>query len=190
MKRIFTAIEISEAARRRVSDYIEMLRRAFPKVRAGWDKPEKLHLTLKFLGETSDSQLDELISISSEAARRFSPFKLTIAGTGVFPNERRPRVMWLGVIDEGRNLSKINRIFETECEKIGFPPEKRNYKPHLTVARLKDPSNSSELAGKHLAEKFEPVEFEVSRIVIYESALLPHGSVYQIVDSFDLNSTG
>src|SRR5215212_7221627 len=99
MKRIFVAIDISEEARRKASEYIESLRRSFPGLRVGWDKYEKLHLTLKFLGETSDEQLAKLTKAVEKAARETSSFKLRIADTGVFPSQRKARILRLGVED-------------------------------------------------------------------------------------------
>ena len=188
MKRIFAAVDISEEARSRASLFSDNLRRRFPSLRVGWDRPEKLHLTLKFLGETNEIQLENFKSIAAGAARRISPFKLRLSGTGIFPNARSARVLWLGVIDEEGNLAKINRIFESECEKIGFEREKRSYRPHLTIARLKEPQNSRELIETHLDATFEPVEFDVAELVIYESELLPAGSIYRRIAGCDLNA--
>ena len=110
--------------------------------------------------------------------------KIQIFDTGVFPSRRNARILWLGLQDEKHSLSKINQLLETECAKIGFEKEKRNFKPHLTIARLREPHKSEDLAAKHLENEFEPVEFEVSEIVIYESKLLPTGSIYRKLKSF------
>lgn len=184
MKRIFTAVDISEEARRQAAVYIENLRREFPRLRIGWDKPEKLHLTLKFLGETSEGQLDELKRACEEIAAHFAGFNLQIAETGVFPNARNPRVLWIDVKDGQGNLAKINEMLETECEKMGFPREKRRFVPHLTIGRIREPHEARELARKHLANKIEPVEYAVSQLVIYESKLQPTGSIYTKLKTF------
>lgn len=181
MKRIFVAVDISEEARRRVSNYVENLRGEFPKIRVGWEKAEKLHLTLKFLGDCEEKQLGELEKIVVEISASFTNFKLQISETGVFPNSRNPRVLWIDVKDETGNLTKINERLETECEKIGFEREKRRFVPHLTIGRVREPNRTRELAKKHLANKFEPVGFTVSENVIYESRLKPTGSIYVVV---------
>lgn len=181
MKRIFAAVDISDEARRKAAEYIETLRNEFRQIRVGWDRAEKLHLTLKFLGDTDERQLNELKNISQEISAQTAKFKLRIADTGVFPNARNPRVLWIDVKDEQGNLAKINNFLETECEKIGFARERRNYVPHLTIGRIREPNKASELAQKHLQNGFEPVEFEVSEIVIYESVLQPTGSIYSKV---------
>lgn len=190
-RRIFTAVDISEEARGKVSAYIENLRNEFPKIRVGWEKPEKLHLTLKFLGDTGEEQLRKLKEAVEKTAKiisnsRFqkSDFKIHIEGTGVFPSPKKVRILWLGLIDKEGILSKINENLETEGEQLGFEKENRKFKPHLTIGRLREPQVSGDLAEKHLRNKFEPVEFEVSEIVVYESKLHPHGSIYSKVASF------
>lgn len=181
MKRIFAAIDVSEAARRAVSGRIESLRGEFSGARAVWTKAEKLHLTLKFLGETDDEGLEKFIRAIENAARKFSPFKLQIGGAGVFPSARNARVLWLDVRDENNNLQKLSECLEEECRAQGFPKENRAFKAHLTIARLKQKPDAS-LIEKHLNASFPPLEaFEASEITIYASQLLPHGSRYTVI---------
>ena len=193
MKRIFVAVPISAEARRRAASYIESLRAEFREARVGWEKAEKLHLTLKFLGDCDERQLRNLENAVANSAKSFfdseniANFKIQISETGVFPSKRNGRILWLGLHDESGNLAKINRILETECEKMGFEKENRSFKPHLTIARLKEPHKSGHLAEKHLENTFEPVEFEVSEIVIYESKLQPTGSIYRKLKSFEFS---
>jgi 2'-5' RNA ligase len=186
MKRIFVAVDISDEAKRRAAEYCAALRREFPNLRVGWEKPEKLHLTLKFLGDTNEKQLSRLTEVVENAAEQIKQFKLQIAGTGVFPSPRNARILWLGVNDEKGSLRKISEVLEAECERIGFAVEKRSFKAHLTIARLREPHKATEIAGKHLENGFEPIEFEVSDIVIYESKLQPTGSIYSVVSKHKL----
>lgn len=188
MKRIFVAVDISEAARRAAADYIETLRAEFREVRVGWERAEKLHLTMKFLGDCEETQLKELPKIVAETAAQISSFTIQIAETGVFPNARAPRVLWIDVKDAAGNLLKIHDLLEKACEKIGFQRERRRFVPHLTIGRVKEPNRARDLAEKHLKNKFEPVETLVPEIVIYESRLLPSGSVYSIVSKHGLKT--
>lgn len=183
-RRIFVAVDISDEARGKVSDYISNLKTKFPNVKVGWDRPEKLHLTLKFLGDSDEDQLEKLEKICEKISFEITNYKLQISETGVFPSPRNARVLWLGVYGDVGELQKINAILETECEKIGYKKEKRIYKPHLTIGRIREPQKAKELAKVHLENKFEPVEFEVSELVIYESKLQPSGSVYTKVSGF------
>ena len=186
MKRIFAAINISDEARAKVAGYIENLRREFSNLRVGWDKAEKLHLTLKFLGETDEKQLGNLTEAVENIARQVSDFKLQIVGTGVFPAKRNARILWLGIVDENDSLLQLNEILERECEKKGFQKERRNFKAHLTIARLREPDKSKRLVEKHLQNEFSPVEFAVSELAIYESKLQSTGSIYETIKNVKL----
>lgn len=177
-KRIFIAVDISDEVRRKVSDYIETLRREFKNLKVGWEQAEKLHITLKFLGDAEAEKVADVIKICEKISANLQRFSVKIEKTGVFPNLKKARILWLGLQEETNSLKKIYDLLENECEKIGFRKEKRNFKPHLTLARIRQPNKSFELAKKHLEKDFEPVRFEVSEIVIYESKLQKAGSVY------------
>lgn len=186
MKRIFAAIDNFDESRLKISDYIESLRREFSNIRVGWEKPEKLHLTLKFFGDANEKQLANLIEAVEKTAKQISDFNLQIKDTGVFPSKRNAKILWLGVKDETETLQRLNEILETECERFGFPKEKRNFKPHLTIARLREPQKSGELIETHQRNEFESEEFRVSEVVIYESQLQKSGSIYSIVSKHSL----
>ncbi|HQU85106.1 MAG TPA: RNA 2',3'-cyclic phosphodiesterase [Pyrinomonadaceae bacterium] len=177
--RTFISVDINAESRRKVADYIQKLKNDFKDVRVNWDKPEKLHLTLKFLGDADEIQLAEVQKIVAEIAEKQTKFTLSLSENGVFPHPRNAKVLWIGVEDKGGNLTKINESLEKECKPVGFESEQRNYHPHLTIARIKDACNSAELVKKHLETQIEPREFEVSEIVIYESKLQPSGSIYK-----------
>jgi len=189
MKRIFAAIDISEEARREISDYTENLKREFPDLRVGWERAGKLHLTLKFFGDLNDKQLRSLLEAAEETARQISNFNLRILQTGAFPTERNARILWLGLKDETESLRRLNAVLEVECAAKGFAKETRKFKAHLTVGRLREPHKSKELIERHLGEEFESAEFTVSEIVIYESRLQPNGSIYSIVSKHRLKET-
>lgn len=178
MKRIFIAVDISDEARRRAVAHINELRGRFTNLRVGWERPEKLHLTLKFLGDINENQIDLLNTAAGRAAAIAPPFLIRTAKTGVFPSQRKARVLWIGLEDADGEFRRLHQVLEDECEKAGFAREGRDLKPHLTIARLREPARSAVLAAAHLGTRIEPAELEVSEIVIYESRLLPTGSVY------------
>lgn len=184
-KRIFTAIDISDEAREKISDYIESLRRQFPDLRVGWDKPEKLHLTLKFFGDVDEIGLENIEKAVENTVLQMSDFDLLLHLTGVFPNVRNAKILWIGLEDKTNLLKSANTILENECAKFGFTKEKRKFKPHLTVARLREPHKSKKLAETHLKNEFPLIEFTAKSIVIYESTLLPSGSIYKRFKSFN-----
>ena len=185
--RAFIAVDISEEARRLVAERIALLRAQFSDLRVGWDKPEKLHLTLKFLGEIPPEKLTQIIAAVENAAKEIESFSLALEGAGAFPPRGAARVLWLGVKDESQNLSEFQKRLEAETERIGFERERRAFKPHLTIARLKEPGKSRNLTDLHLQTKFPAVNFSVSEIVVYKSDLRPTGSIYTPLARIDLS---
>lgn len=187
-KRIFIGINISDEARDLAAAYIRTLRGSFRDLRVGWEKPEKMHLTLNFLGETGPAELESVREIVARTATGNGPLQLQIRETGVFPNVMRPRVLWLGV---GGDLDEIRRIksgLDSGLVEIGFESERRRFSPHLTIARLREPERSGSLAAQHLANDFESPEFTVASLTIYESRVDQHGSEYSVLDRFELKS--
>jgi 2'-5' RNA ligase len=185
MKRTFIAVDISDAARLKAASYTEGLRREFPQLRVGWERPEKLHLTLKFLGDVNEETLQNVQRAVREVVESNRRFQMALAGTGKFPPKGDPRILWLGGQDNGQ-FAAIALQIERELTPMGFEPERRGFSPHLTIARLREPRRSANLGDVHLNNDFGPVGFEVREIVIYESKLLPKGSVYGRVAGFPL----
>jgi 2'-5' RNA ligase len=188
MKRLFIGIDISDEARQIAAQRILELKESFHDVSVGWEKPEKLHITLKFLGRTEDSQLPKISKSIRQFARMRKPFRLTLTGHGVFPSLRNPRILWLGLNDIQQTLCTLAQSLIDEMAKLGFEPEKRQFKAHLTIARIKEPQKGAKLAETHSQMEYEPVEFRVGEIVLYESQLGPTGSVYTKLEQFQLGS--
>lgn len=184
MKRIFVAIDTSEGVRQKIRLYQTNLKNEFPGAGARWEKPEKLHLTLKFIGDADTAKVKSILEIAEKAARETVRFDLEICGTGVFPGIRKPKILWLGVRENGGRLLNLHEKIENGLEKIGFQKEKRIFRPHITIARLRE--KSPELAEKHCRNEFEPAGFGVSQITVYESILKPAGSIFLCVEKFDL----
>ncbi|MFN6964004.1 MAG: RNA 2',3'-cyclic phosphodiesterase [Pyrinomonadaceae bacterium] len=186
MKRIFIAVDISEEARRLAAAHSERLRNEFSDLRVGWERAEKLHLTLRFIGNLEDERISSLTDRLRATAAAARSFELSITGTGVFPNVRRPRVLWLGVAGDVEGMNKLAAAIENDCEAIGLDRESREFKPHLTIARLRETERSGRLAVSHLQMPFESAAFKVGEIVLYESKLQRTGSVYSVLDRFSL----
>lgn len=186
MKRLFVAVDVPEDLRELAAARAAGLKSEFPGLRVGWERPEKMHLTLKFLGDTAPEMLADVRAAVRRAARDTGRFGLTLGGTGVFPGRKRARVLWLGVGDPDGALNALWQKLEARLAAVGVERERREFRPHLTIARLREPARSGELVGRHLGTDFEPVGFEVSRIVLCESVLKPTGSVYGAVDEFEL----
>jgi len=186
MKRVFVAVDISDEARKKVAAYVEGLRGYLGSRAASWVRPEKLHLTLHFVGDCDDDELRRLTELVGKCAAKTRLFDIAIEGTGVFPNSRRARILWLGIRDDGKHLNFIQSNLEPQT---GPSDNQKPFRPHLTIARIKDARASREVVAKHLANTFEPVEFGVSEIVIYESTLTRDGSVYSVLSTYQLKGT-
>jgi 2'-5' RNA ligase len=172
-QRIFCAVDISDAARRAAAARIAALGSPAHS-RARWEKPEKMHLTLKFLGETEAARVTQVKDAAVRAAQGLAPFVLAIKGAGVFPPRGAARVLWLGVEDAGGGLARLQQRLENECAALGFPREKRAFKAHLTLARV--PEGAGELARRHQDTPFAAVEFTVGELLVLRSELGPGGS--------------
>jgi 2'-5' RNA ligase len=187
-KRVFIALDISTEAREVCNMHIDRLRRAFPNVRVGWERPEKLHITLKFLGDTEPWELEKLISAMGEIAGRHASFRLKLSDTGRFPSRQRPRILWIGFIDNSDVLSELHADIEDVCRRQGFKEDGRRYWPHVTIGRIREPMRASVLCDAHLRTAIEPVEFEIAEIAIYESKLQSSGSVYSVLSTVNLRA--
>lgn len=187
--RIFIAVEISPQAREQVAQRIVFMRERFADLRVVWEKPEKLHLTVKFLGEIDENKLPAVIAATSEAARAVELFNLTIERAGAFPPGGATRVLWLGVADASENLKLLNQRLEENCAAIGFAPETRAFKPHLTVARLKEPRHARELVNLHLQTRFAAARFRVDEMIVFQSELARNGSLYTALHKSKLHAS-
>ncbi len=176
--RVFCAVELPEEVRARAADHIKYLRAHAAQVKASWDRSEKLHITLKFIGEIETARTSELAQALDAATSGSAPFEISIEGTGTFPPRGVPRVLWLGVRDEQGELVRLQKRLEDECEGRRFPREERSFNPHLTIARLRAPAGARQLAALHQETTFATEAFNVSDIILIRSELRADGSRY------------
>jgi 2'-5' RNA ligase len=179
--RAFIAIDLPEAIHAALKRRREEFRSACRDAR--WTRPEGIHLTLKFLGEISDAQVEEVTGALA-ALGSFEPFPVEVKGYGFFPNARRPRVFWVGV-EAPPALGELARRVETALEKRGFAPEQRAFTPHLTLARF--PAPRPQPALEALLERQAEAElgrFEAAEFFLFESKLSPQGAQYRKVARF------
>ena len=138
--RLFVALDFPEAVRESLRELIARLK---PLSRAArWVRPEGMHVTLKFIGET-DSQKVVSLRVALGAIHSPQPVEMHFRGLGFFPNERKPRVLWCGV-ESSSNLAELAAAVERALVPLGFPPEGRDFMPHLTLARFPSPQGAAE----------------------------------------------
>jgi RNA 2',3'-cyclic 3'-phosphodiesterase len=178
--RLFTAIEIGEAPRARGASLLaELQRRAgktAPRAKITWVPADRMHLTLRFIGEVAADRGDAILQALREPID-LRPFIVRWRGLGSFPPRGAPRVMWIGV-DAGREaLIEAEGLVSDRIEPLGLEREPRPYSPHLTLARVREP------AGIKTAALFEGVdadlgETHVDAITLFQSHLSPKGPTY------------
>jgi 2'-5' RNA ligase len=138
-----------------------------------------MHLTLKFLGDVDKGVIDLIRSAMEESAKGFSPFVLQAKGIGVFPDIKRPRVVWVGVSGDVGVLSSLQSRLETYLDAQGFPKETRHFKGHLTVGRAKGRLDQDKLRkALEKLDAFETESFPVDSVILFQSTLRPQGAIY------------
>jgi 2'-5' RNA ligase len=178
--RLFTAIELGDAVCARAGALLETLRarasRNAPSARITWVAPERMHLTLRFIGELDDAK-GEAIVAALRAPLPLGPFEVRWDGLGSFPPRGAPRVLWVGVAAGRDSLLQAESAVSARLEQVGIPPEERPYSPHLTVARVREPG------GLKAAPLFDGVDgalgqTHVDAITLFRSHLSPKGPTY------------
>lgn len=152
---------------------------------ARWVAPEGRHITLKFLGWTPPRLREVVERACREAAAGAAPFEVTLSGMGVFPRPSSARVLWAGIEDPGSRLQDLAEALESRLAR-DFPPERRGFTPHLTVARFRPPADVRAHAEALATVRFETRALPVDRLVLFRSTLRPGGAVYDPLGEFPL----
>lgn len=184
--RAFVAIELPDEAKRVLADAQATLRSSLESDSSRRSlkltNPTGIHLTLKFLGDVERSRVDSLAGVIAEATAGFSPFSIRLGNPGVFPNPRSPRVLWVGLEGDTTSLLRLAESVERSLSRLGFPPERRGFSPHLTLARIADWATPDDRAAIGRAADGlrlpESVELSADRVVLYRSELTRAGAIY------------
>ncbi len=183
--RLFIALAIPASVRAKLKAHIDRVRESSPEVSASWSRAENLHLTLKFLGETPVAKVESLSQAAARAASALEPFEIVVQGCGSFPPRGQPRVLWVGIEDPSGGLGKLHQRLEDECSQASFAREQRAFHPHLTIARLRKPQGSRQLAELHKEIGFEAETVGVSALMVVKSELGPEGSRHTAVSQHE-----
>jgi 2'-5' RNA ligase len=179
--RLFVALDLNDSVRDKIAKFCEALQAEFPSAR--WARIEGIHVTLKFIGEVPEESVtrieDALNAVNSDAA-----VEMNIRGAGFFPDERRPRIFWIG-IDATPNLVELAGQIETHLEPLGVTRESREFKPHLTLARISEPRGVDKL--RDALRRYGAVDFGAVRtneMHLYRSELGSGGAKYTRLKTF------
>jgi 2'-5' RNA ligase len=179
--RAFIALQVPAEIRRAAGEAIRTWGKSMEGVR--WVKPENLHLTLKFLGQTSAGRAGEISRRLSESLEEFAPFTTRFRGVGALPSVKRPRVLFVD-IDEGREkLMALSKQVDRNMTSLGFDPESRESLPHLTVGRIKYLKNRNG-PTRWCQDNRDLIlgSFRVEEVAFIRSELRPDGPVYTVLN--------
>ena len=149
------------------------------RLRAKWVRPENIHLTLKFLGNINSADIDKIGGAMMETVDDFVGIDLVARGVGVFPEIKRPRVIWVGLGGQIQSLFTMQRLLEDNLAGLGFKKEKKPFKGHLTLGRCRQTINPNTIR-QFLREYADLAseKFTARRIILFKSDLKPTGPVY------------
>jgi len=190
--RSFIAVELPPEVRAELGTLEKSLRagkHAFVK----WVDPDGIHLTLKFLGGVAPDVIPGIVKAMTGVIQPVSPFELRMGGLGVFPNWNRPQVVWVGLEGDLDRLAALQQGLEQALSPLGFTPESRAFKAHLTLGRLRErasPVDRQEFAAWARTVEFKGgLSFDIESVNLMKSQLTPGGAIYTPLACVKLGET-
>lgn len=173
--RAFIAVYLTDEVKNALGEIARSLSQRLPSGGVRWVRPEQMHLTLRFLGDTTTDRLPVIQTALDDVAGRCTPFVMHLDGIGCFPSLRRPRVVWVGLGGEVERLAALKAVLDASLTPLGWPPEDKPFRAHMTLGRVKD---------EHAAQQIDwsltvpPLAVPIAAIHLIESILYPHGPNY------------
>ncbi len=181
---LFAGFPVPEPAQSELGELLNVLQQDQWPVR--WARPGGLHLTIKYFGTVAESDVPPIETALQNAADGFGPVPLAVTGLGSFPAGRRARVIWAG-LDAPASLELFQDRIERVSEPLGFPPEGRPFRPHITLGRVIEGKQLPPSAALKLDVSLD-IQFLADRLVLFESAQARDGSVYTPRQAIELSS--
>lgn len=180
--RLFFCVELEEGVKAALTGLTAALR---PKLGPGvkWVAEDALHITVRFLGEVSEGEATGVLRIGREVAGTIPPFRLLLERLGAFPSPRRARVIWAGSEGGSVQFAGLTRLTEDALGALGFPPEPKEAKPHVTLARLRTPRD---VADALAVVPVSPMTVEARALTLMLSELRPEGARYTPLERWPL----
>lgn len=179
--RAFIAIELPLEIHQRLDQVISQLKGRLGEPTVRWVPAENIHLTLKFLGDVSEANIEMLKKILQAEAAGCAQFEISVGGLGAFPNTHNPRVVWVGV-EAPPDLSSLQRAIEAATERLGYMKEERPFSAHLTLGRVS--RNVSPREAHSIGEVLDSTKVgflgasHIEMVHLFKSDLKPAGSIY------------
>ncbi len=183
--RSFIALELTPEVHQELTRAQSQLKASDTDVK--WVNPENIHLTLKFLGSISLELIAEIKKILEELAREHRAFQLEVKNLGAFPKIEYPRVIWVGIERGSEHSINLVRDLEQRLIKVGFLPEKRPFKPHLTLGRVRSSRKRNQLRELLQSVKLTPKTMQAEKLTLFKSTLTASGAIYEPLYSTSLS---
>ena len=175
--RCFVAVTLGDPTRAALIEYLERLRATVAGV--GWTRPENLHLTLKFLGDVAPARVPSLTERLRLAVAAEPAFTARVGGVGAFPSLARPQALWIGV--GSPRVAALAAAVESACEREGFEPERRPFRPHVTLGRVRDRRPRPDLSFLARDGDRELGIAPVADVVLFRSELQARGARHSVL---------
>jgi len=175
--RAFIAIPLSTEVQALLGVVCQTWSEQVPERSVRWVKPHLMHITLRFLGNTEVASLPTIADALDGIAARNNAFTLRLDRPGCFPNNKRPRVIWVGLQDHLETARALKQEIDEALVPLGWEQEDQSFRPHLTIGRVKD---SRQVRGFRWEADVEPLPVPVQAIHLIESALHSTGPVYTV----------
>ncbi len=182
-ERLFVAAELPDNI---IEEIISLRNDVFGSSKVKWEPKSKLHLTLKFLGDTDKQIIPEIGKILNDLLERRAKIPTAFKRFGVFYRNGEPKILWAG-FEATEELVRLRDEIEENFQSLGFTKETRKFKPHLTLARLKGYEDKNKILKLRKME-FDKKDFFIEKIILFKSELKPTGSVYSEIKSFELKN--
>jgi 2'-5' RNA ligase len=184
--RTFIAVEIPGEVKSRASQLIAQLRTGPAKVK--WVAPRHMHWTLKFLGDVDLLETPKICEAVARAVEPLAPFDVEARGAGAFPDVLRPRTVWIGVGTGSEQMIELHDAIEYELAPLGYRPENRRFRPHLTIGRVRNSPTGIDELGRLIEQHadFASGLSTVYEVMIVSSELGPDGPTYEVLGHADL----
>ena len=186
--RLFVACEVPDDVKECIGEVIENLRSHSGNA-VRWIRPEGVHVTLKFLGEVPTKKLPAVKLAIQEAVVGHSPFELEFSNIGTFGGREGLRIMWVGIAGDVLRLEALVRAVNAALAVVGFEPERRPFRPHLTLGRVRDEISTRNRAEIEVAVGKQDVpgaSWRTAQVSLMRSRLGPGGATYEVLATFPL----
>lgn len=187
MIRSFFAIDLPDEFTEEIQRLQEQLRRTGADVK--WVRPGSVHLTLKFLGSVPRETLTPLSRAVADAMAGQGEIRLETGNLGFFPNANKPRILWLGLGGDIEALVRLQSVLEKTATPFGFEPERRAFKPHLTLGRIRTAQGVKALVKEVERIHSQTLAFTAQELTLFKSDLKSTGAVYTALDKLPLTGS-